>query len=1103
MRATPCATLSRVVEDGLVTDFETSRTSADGQPTQPRDGRSPDARVRDGQTRTAVSGAVDADLRVRTSLPRQPARPCADRVGRRRAARRRRGVRAPPSSPPTREPTATSLDDAAARSSTPSTRSAPSRSPARSPATSTSATSPRSTTASACCAASQRGERRGRPRPDRVAPAADEVGADEAAAAARRPALPPGLHRAPDRGPPPCGRLDASVASATCSIERDRHSERVAAGRDRAPPARRDRHALAHLADPHDAPDPARRGPHGDEHLRPDAVRGRAARLPPARRPAARRRRRARAGRRPRVHAPRQLDRRRPRRQPARHRRGHRGPPPRSRPSTSCSACTAPRPASAAPSRSTRPTPRPPPSWWPSPEAQRALDAGRSPSTHRHPLAARERTAACCSSSRRRIDATRRAESTRRSPTATPTSCSPTCAPCRPPCARPARTAAANGELQNLIWQVETFGFHLAELEVRQHSQVHRTALAELRAGDGGGELSGDPIDRVRTERMTTRCSRSSARSPTCRSATGSRGRVALHRVVHAVVRRPRQRLRAGRDRPGLGRAGTRARRHPAVRDVRRPRGQHAHPRARPCRPTPCRRASRRPAAARGHARLLRLVERRRARLGHASPSTTPRRASPTGRVENDIELTLFHGRGGAMGRGGGPANEAVLAQPRGSVDGRFKLTEQGEVIFAQYGNKTIAARHIEQMAAATLLASSPSNEERNATRPPGSPRSPSRWTRRRASVLRPRQGRRLRAVVRHGHPDGRGRPARPRLPPGPSRPVGRVARRPPGDPVGVRVDAGPHQPGRLVRPRLGARGRRRRRRCCATPTPNWPLFSGHDQERRDVAREDRRATSPASTWRLADRDRPRRTRARRDGPAPASGCSARQRAQRRARRAPGAEPRGAPPEPLRRRAVAAAAARPARHPPVGASRTRPTPTTACCCSPSTGSPPACRTPAEPPLAPRVVPRRRGSVPQETRVGSAGGARRAEEARVGSAGDARHRLPGTPPPPPPGAEPAVGAVVVSTRTVSATWYPEVASPVTVASCNAPLSSLKTLSVVETHLGEVRRRSVVVGQRVDGVARRLGSATWEVAIAFVESVISRRGVHLEVDVRPPA
>jgi phosphoenolpyruvate carboxylase len=82
---------------------------------------------------------------------------------------------------------------------------------------------------------------------------------------------------------------------------------------------------------------------------------------------------------------------------------------------------------------------------------------------------------------------------------------------------------------------------------------------------------------------------------------------------------------------------------------------------------------------------------------------------------KHDIRLTLFHGRGGALGRGGGPANRAVLAQPPGSVDGRFKLTEQGEVIFARYGNPVIGARHIEQVAAATLLAGAPSTEERNA----------------------------------------------------------------------------------------------------------------------------------------------------------------------------------------------------------------------------------------------------------------------------------------------------------------------------------------------------------------------------------------------------
>ena len=81
---------------------------------------------------------------------------------------------------------------------------------------------------------------------------------------------------------------------------------------------------------------------------------------------------------------------------------------------------------------------------------------------------------------------------------------------------------------------------------------------------------------------------------------------------------------------------------------------------------------------------------------------------------EHDIDLTLFHGRGGAVGRGGGPANRAVLAQPAGSVNCRFKLTEQGEVIFARYGNPVLGLRHIESVAAATLLQSAPSIDKIN-----------------------------------------------------------------------------------------------------------------------------------------------------------------------------------------------------------------------------------------------------------------------------------------------------------------------------------------------------------------------------------------------------
>lgn len=278
----------------------------------------------------------------------------------------------------------------------------------------------------------------------------------------------------------------------------------------------------------------------------------------------------------------------------------------------------------------------------------------------------------------------------------------------------------AHGGLADLIRQVEVFGFHLVTLDMRQHSARHRSAMAEVLARYG---LAAHYETMGEAERVALLSREIAGRRPlTARLDFGEETNetVELFRLIRQArqiigpetvqtyiismttqVSHVLEVLLFGRD-AGLFGAIDVAPLFETIEDLRaapqimaklfQNRVYHEH------------------IAQRGNRQQIMIGYSDSNKDGGYLMANWMLYQAQRGLAkvcdEYGIKLMLFHGRGGTVGRGGGPANRAILAQPPESVRGRIKLTEQGEVISGRYSNVDIAHRHLEQLITAVILTS-------------------------------------------------------------------------------------------------------------------------------------------------------------------------------------------------------------------------------------------------------------------------------------------------------------------------------------------------------------------------------------------------------------
>lgn len=287
----------------------------------------------------------------------------------------------------------------------------------------------------------------------------------------------------------------------------------------------------------------------------------------------------------------------------------------------------------------------------------------------------------------------------------------------------------ADGALADLLVCARTFGFHFAALEIRQHSERHERALAEMLAASGRvadysaleesdrvAVLSalleeGRPLP-VSIAKLEPASRETLATLGVVREIQERLGREACPTYIVSMTFQPSDLLevlvlaqQVGMYPPGTERAGLALRVVPLFETV------HELTRAGEIMETvlavP---AFRRNLAAWSDEQEIMLGYSDSNKDGGSVASAwqlyAAQRSLAALAAAKDIRFVIFQGRGGAIGRGGGPMQRAILAQPLGAAGGRFKVTEQGEVVYGRYANRNIARRHLEQMVGAVIRAS-------------------------------------------------------------------------------------------------------------------------------------------------------------------------------------------------------------------------------------------------------------------------------------------------------------------------------------------------------------------------------------------------------------